>query len=89
MTPVPEDDEKTKENISTLDALKAPDAEQFNEAIRKEVWDLTKGTGTLVPVSAGEVKAMKKYWHIGTTLKCKHKKKGNGISDKHKAQGAA
>ena len=85
---VPEDD-GNNENISTRDALKAPDAEQFKEAIRKEVWDLTKGTGTLVPVSSEEVKAMKKYWQIGTTLKCKRKKKGNGLPDKHKARGAA
>ena len=78
---VPEDDENN-ENISTRDALKAPDAEQFKEAIRKEVWDLTKGTGTLTPVSSEEVKTMKKYWQIGTTLKCKRKKKGNGLPDK-------
>ena len=63
---VPEDDENY-ENISTRDALKAPDA-KFKEAIRKEVWDLMKGTGTLAPVSSEEVKAMKKYWQIGTLL---------------------
>ena len=80
---VPEDDENN-ENISTRDALKAPE-----EAIRKEVWDLTKGTGTLIPDSSKEVKATKKYWQIGTTLKCKRKKKGNGLPDKHKARGAA
>ena len=51
---VPEDDEKN-ENISTREARKAPDAEQFKEAIRKEIWDLTKGTGTLVPVSTDKV----------------------------------
>ena len=85
---VPEDDENS-ENISTRDAFKAPDAEQFKEAICKEVWDLTKGTGTLVPVSTEEVRAMKKYWQIGTTLKCKRKKKGNSLPDKHKARGAA
>jgi hypothetical protein len=51
---VPEDDENN-ENISTL---KAPNAEQFKGAIRKEIWDLTEGTGT---VSTEEVKAMKKY----------------------------
>ena len=85
---VPEDDENN-ENISTRDALKAPDAEQFKEAIRKEVWDLTKVTVTLVPVSTEEAKAMKKYWQIGTTLKCKRKKKGNGLPDKHKARGTA
>ena len=76
---------------STRDALKAPDAKQFKEAIRKEVWDLTKGTGTLVPVSTEKVKkAMKKYWQIGTSIiKCKRKKKSNGLPDKHKARGAA
>ncbi len=52
--------------------------------------DLTKGTDTLAPVSTEEVKAMKKYWQIDTTLKCKRKKKGNGLlPDKHKARGAA
>ena len=39
---VPEDHENN-ENISTRDVLKAPDAEQFKEAVRKKVWDLTKG----------------------------------------------
>jgi hypothetical protein len=56
---LPEDDENN-ENLSTRDALKAPDAKQFKEAIRKKVSDLTKGTGTLAPVSSEEVKAMKK-----------------------------
>jgi hypothetical protein len=84
---VPE--EENNENISTRDALKAPDAEQFKEAIRKEVHDLTKGTGTLVPISDDQLKSLKKYWQIGTTLKCKRKKKGNGLPDKHKARGAA
>ena len=79
---VPEDDENN-ENISTRDALKAPDAKQFKEAIRKEVWDLMKGTGTLAPVSSEKVKAMKKYWQIGTTFKFKREKKGNGLPDKH------
>jgi hypothetical protein len=83
---VPEDDENN-ENISTRDALKAPDAEQFKEAICKEVWNLTKCTGTtLVPVSTEEVKAMKKYWQM---KKSKRKKKGYGLADKHKARGAA
>ncbi len=40
---VPEADD---ENISTRDALKAPDAEQFKEAIRKEVTDLIDTTKT-------------------------------------------
>ena len=83
---IPEADD---ENISTRDALKAPDAEQFKEAIRKEVSDLIDGTKTLTPVTNEQVKAMRKYWQIGTTLKCKRKKKGNGLPDKHKARGAA
>ena len=76
---VPDGDE-SNENISTRETLKAPDAEQFKKPICKEVWDLTKGTGILAPVS---VKTIKKYWPIGTTLKCKRKKKGNGLPDKH------
>jgi hypothetical protein len=36
-----------------------------------------------------EVKAIPRYWQIGTTLKCKRKKKGNGLPDKYKARGAA
>ena len=36
-----------------------------------------------------EVKGIPRYWQIGTTLKCKQKKKGNGLPDKHKARGAA
>ena len=83
---VPEADD---ENISTRDALKAPDAEQFKEAIRKEVSDLIDTTKTLYPMSEQQVKALPRYWQIGTTLKCKRKKKGNGLPDKHKARGAA
>ena len=81
---VPDGDDESNENISTRDTLKAPDVEQFKEAIRKEVWELTKGTGILAPVSTEDVKTMKKYWLIWTTLKCKRKKKGNGLTDKHK-----
>ena len=42
---IPEADD---ENISTRDALKAPDAKQFKEAIRKEVTDLIDTTKTLL-----------------------------------------
>ena len=35
-----------------------------------------------------KVKAIPRYWQIGTTLKCK-RKKGNGLPDKHKTRGAA
>ena len=41
---IPETDD---ENISTRNALKAPDAEQFKEAIRKDVTDLIDTTKTL------------------------------------------
>ena len=83
---VPEEDE---ENISTRDALKANDAEKFKVAIIQEVTDLTKTTRTLTPLSKQQVEALGRYWQIGTTLKCKRKKKGNGLPDKHKARGAA
>jgi hypothetical protein len=37
-----------------------------------------------------EVETIPRYWQIGTTLKCKRRKKGNGLpEDKHKARGAA
>ena len=65
---IPEADD---ENISTRDALKAPDAEQFKEAIRKEVADLVDTTKTLRALTQEEVKAISRYWQIGTTLKCK------------------
>ena len=84
---VPEVDD---ENIFTRDALRAPDAEQFKVAIIKEVTDLIETTKTLTPLSTNQVKALSMlYWLIGTTLKCKRKKKGNGQPDKHKARGAA
>jgi hypothetical protein len=52
---VPEADD---ENISTRDALNAPDAEQFKEAIRKEVTDLIDTTKTLRALTLEEVKAI-------------------------------
>ena len=58
---VPEADD---ENISTRDALKAPDAEQFKEAIRKEVTDLIDTTKTLRALAPEEVKAIPRYWQI-------------------------
>eukprot|EP01036_Dinobryon_divergens_P062156 gene62156-biopygen48768 len=47
-------------------------------------------TKTLIPLSTThQVKALSMlYWLIGTTLKSKRKKKGNGQPDKHKARGA-
>ena len=83
---IPEEDEQ---NISTCDALKANDAEKFKVAIIQEVTDLTKTTRILTPLSKQQVKALGRYWKIGTTLNCKRKKKGNGLPGKHKARGAA
>ena len=56
---VPEADD---ENISTRDALKTPDAEQFKEAIRKEFTDLIDTTKTLRALTPEEVKAIPRYW---------------------------
>jgi hypothetical protein len=63
LSAVSEDDENN-ENISARDTIKAPDAEHFTEAIRKEERDLTKGTVTLIPVSVEEIKKIKRYWQI-------------------------
>ena len=52
---IPEADD---ENISTRGALKAPDAEQFKEAICKEVIDLIDTTKTLCALTPEEVKAI-------------------------------
>ena len=63
---IPEADD---EKISTRDVLKAPDAEQFKEVICKEVTDLIDTTKTLRALTPEEVKAIPRYWQIGTTLK--------------------
>ncbi len=52
---IPEADDET---ISTRGALKAPDAEQFKEAIRKEVTDLIDTTKTLCALTPEDVKAI-------------------------------
>ena len=78
-----------EENLSTTDALKAHDAEQFKEAIRSEVLgNLLSRTKTLKPIDRSELKG-REYVYIDTTLKCKRKKKGNGQPDKHKSRAAA
>ena len=85
-----------KEEIETMDALRAPDSDQFIAAIRKEVHSLISETRTLQPLSRTtapngytENTENKRVWKIRTTLKCKRKKKPNGESDKHKARAAA
>ena len=63
------------EEIETIDALRAPDREQFITAIQKEIYTLINETGTLVPIhhnSDGgytENEANKLTWKIRKTLK--------------------
>jgi hypothetical protein len=84
------------EEIETMDALRAPDREQFIDANRKEIHSLIYDTRTLQPLtrtteSIGytEDTENKRAWKIRTTLKCKRKKKSNGEPDKHKGRAAA
>ena len=44
-------------------------AEQFKESICKKVTDLIDTTKTLGALTQEEVKAILRYWQIGTTLK--------------------
>mmetsp|Transcript_5126 Transcript_5126/g.7162 ORF Transcript_5126/g.7162 Transcript_5126/m.7162 type:complete len:656 (-) Transcript_5126:5864-7831(-) len=73
-------EEDLSEEISTTDALKAPDREEFVKAIQKEVTNLIDTTQTLVPITQREADSVPHIF-IGT-------KKGNGQPDKHKARGA-
>ena len=84
----PHIEDQLSEEVSTKDALNAPDRDKFIEAIRKEVESLISTTRTLVPITAEEAQASSAI-QIGTTLKCKRKKKGDGSADKHKARAAA
>ena len=84
------------EEIEIMDALRAPDSDQFISAIRKEVQSLISETRTLQPLSRttapnaySENTENKRVWRICTTLKCKRKKKPYGEPDKHKARAAA
>ena len=77
-------DEDLNEDIDTRDALNAPDRQKFVEAIHKEIDSLIELTSTLAPISQQEL-AGKQFIRIGTTVKCKRKKEGNGTPDKHKA----
>jgi hypothetical protein len=69
------------EKIETIDALRAPNREQFITAIQKEIHTLIDETGTLVPMHRNpdggyiENKTNKRTWKLRTTLKCKRKKK--------------
>ena len=81
-------DQELNEEIDTRDALHAPDREKFVEAIEKEIKSLIELTQTLVPISQQELVG-KEFIRIGTTVKCKRKKKGDGTPDKHKARSAA
>ena len=76
------------EEVTIKDALTAPDSDKFVEAIKKEIHSLIHTTGTLEPITeqrADELNAIQ----IGTTVKTKRKKRGDGTPDKHKARSAA
>ena len=81
-------EEDLTEEITTKDALKAPDREMFIAAIKAEIHSFITVTKTLVPISMEELEKIE-YIRIGTTVKCKRKKRGNGQPDKHKARTAA
>ena len=81
-------DDDLDEEIDTRDALNAPDRQKFIEAIQKEIKSLIELTKTLVPISQHELSG-REFVRIGTTVKCKRKKKGDGTPDKHKARSAA
>lgn len=80
--------EDLSEEIDTRAALKAPDRQKFVEAIQIEIKSLIELTKTLVPISQQDLVG-KEFIRIGTTVKCKRKKKGDGTPDKHKARSAA
>ena len=86
ITPIDLDDQ---ENISTRDALSAHDSPLFAIAIKSEIETLLTETKTLIPVAKEHVDSLERKLIIGTTVKCKRKKRGNGQPDKHKARGAA
>ena len=70
------------EEIKTAEALRPPDREQFIIAIKKEVHSLISETKTIQPLTKTatgyeENVDQKRVWKIGTTLKCKRKKKSN------------
>ena len=78
-----------QENISTRDALLAHDSPLFATAIKSEIATLLTETKTLIPVGRDYVDSLERKLIIGTTVKCKRKKRENGQPDKHKARGAA
>jgi len=73
------------EEISTKDALRAPDREKFVAAIKSEIDNLLITTKSLIPISQEEVNSIE-HIRIGTVVKCKRKKKGSGQPDKIKSR---
>ena len=68
--------QEIRRKIETMDALRAPDSDQFIAAIRKEVHSLISETRTLQPLSRttapngySENTENKQAWKIRTTLK--------------------
>ena len=83
--------EADAEEISLKEVLQAPDKEKFVEAIKKEVDSLLNTTKTLTPISEDEEARLRQAGavEIGTTVKVKRKKRGDGTIEKHKARSAA
>ena len=77
------------EEISTREALRAPDREKFIAAIKSEIRRLFTTTQTLVSISREEVDRIVDHITIGTKAKYMRKKKGIREPDKHKAMSAA
>jgi len=75
------------ENLSLVQAcLEAHDREQWHKEIKREIIDSILGsTHSLEPVSDEWVRENVHHF-IGTTVKCKRKKKGSGLPDKLKAR---
>ena len=77
------------EEISTREALRAPDREKFIAAIKSEIRRLFTTTQTLVSISREEVDRIVDHITIGTKAKYMRKKKGIREPDTHKAMSAA
>jgi hypothetical protein len=83
--------EEGAEEVNLKEALQAQDKDKFVDAIKKEVNSLLMTTKTLKPITREEEEALRQAGavEIGTTVKVKRKKRGDGTIEKHKARSAA
>jgi hypothetical protein len=83
--------EEDAEEVNLKEALQAQDKDRFVDAIKKEVDSLLKTTKTLKPLSGEQEARLRELGavEIGTTVKVKRKKRGDGTIEKHKARSAA